>query len=127
MATGNVSSYQKEMKSGELVQVRDYQRQNEDSAGAITQVPGRPPLAAKVGQFPNGRVIPGVFLDNSTEFKTQLRTKKRLLQIQKRQQKVDATVEKAKLKEKIAKKKLQMKAQEQKAAAPVKKPAKKKV
>lgn len=124
--TGSVGSYQKEMNSGEVVQVRDYQRQQADAADAITRVPGRPPLAAKMGQFPLGRTIPGYFPDTTKEHKTTMRTRKKLLQHQKKQAKVDVAVEKDKLKEKIQKKKLQMQAQAAKAAPATKKPASKK-
>lgn len=122
--TGSVNSYQKEMKSGAQVQVRDYQRQQTDATDAVTRAPGRPPLAAKMGQFPNGRTIPGYFPDNTKEHKTTMRTRKKLLQHQKRQSKVDAEVEKDQLKEKIQKKKLQMQAQS--TNPPIKPPAKKK-
>jgi hypothetical protein len=67
MATQNVQGYQKRTKTGQLVQVRDYQRQNTDAAVAVADEPGRPPMAGTVGQYAKGRSIPGWFPDPDIE------------------------------------------------------------
>ena len=67
MATQNVKGYQKRTKTGQLVQVRDYQRQNTDAAVAVADEPGRPPMASTVGQYAKGRSIPGWFPDPDIE------------------------------------------------------------
>ena len=69
MATQNVQGYQKRTKTGQLVQVRDYQRQNSDAAVAVAEQPGRPPMAATVGQYAQGRSIPGWFPDPDMELR----------------------------------------------------------
>ena len=67
MGAQNVKSYQKTTKTGQVVQVRDYQRQNADAAVAVADEPGRPPMASTVGQFAKGRSIPGWFPDPDIE------------------------------------------------------------
>lgn len=67
MGTQNVGGYQKTTKTGQVVQVRDYQRQNADAAVAVADEPGRPPMAGAVGQFAKGRSIPGWFPDPDVE------------------------------------------------------------
>jgi hypothetical protein len=53
----DVDSYVRRTKSGKTVQVHKYFQKRE--AGDYLKKPGRPPMTATPGQFPQGRMIPG--------------------------------------------------------------------
>ena len=58
-----VRDYQKMTKTGKVVNVSGYQRTNDDVSAAVAADPTRPPMAAKMGTFPAGRAIPGIWND----------------------------------------------------------------
>lgn len=56
-----VKEYQRRSENGQTVTVRSHARSNEGAAAQALTLPGRPPIAARIGTFPNGRSTPGVF------------------------------------------------------------------
>lgn len=62
MAIAQVDTYQRRTKNGQVVTVKSHDRANADAAIQARSQPGRPPLAAQPGQFPQGRSIPGIFV-----------------------------------------------------------------
>jgi hypothetical protein len=57
---GQVESYERTTKTGQKVEVGGYSREAGQAAD-ILQRPGRVPMAAKPGVYPQNRGIPGVF------------------------------------------------------------------
>lgn len=62
MPEDEVKEYQRLTKSGQKVVVRSHSRSNAGAAAQALARPGRPPIAARGGTFPNGRSIPNVFV-----------------------------------------------------------------
>lgn len=60
--TEQVKQYQRRTESGQVITVRAYSRTNEEAATQARDLPGRPPIAARPGQFAGGRSLPGVWV-----------------------------------------------------------------
>lgn len=65
-----VESYQRTLASGRTITVASHQRVNEEAATDALAMQGRPPLAAKRGQFPSGRSLPGIWAGPPPEVKS---------------------------------------------------------
>lgn len=63
MAAEQVDDYQKVTKTGKVVTVRGYSRNNDGITQAVAADPTRPPLAGKSGTFAAGRFIPYVWVN----------------------------------------------------------------
>lgn len=60
--TEEVDGYKRTLDNGTVVTVQDHTRTNDAATAAVVSMPGRPPMAAKQGTFPNGRFLPYLWL-----------------------------------------------------------------
>lgn len=60
--TEEVDGYNRTLSNGTVVTVEDHSRTNDAATAAVIATPGRPPIAAKPGTFPNGRFLPYLWL-----------------------------------------------------------------